>query len=286
MRSARTLPRARTCSARQRRGLFEAVQAKLSEQRTNHIATRSRSGALLQGRIFDDRGNRMTPTHVTKEGVRYRCYISAVVVQGQKGQSGSVHRVPAIEIETIVVKAIREQLGLPSGSDDRDLFAAYVESVRVHSDRIMIVMNQSDLENSATSADDPIEDPAAPVTLAIPWSKAATKRHREIIVPEGGSDRRVRPARAETRDKLLTSIAQGRRWLSQVISGSASIDAITEREGCSPRRVNMMLSLAFLGPDLVKAAVDRRLPRGIGVTRLFDPPAEWSRQHRMLGLTE
>ena len=266
--------------------LFEAVQAKLSEQRTNHIATRSRSGALLQGRIFDDRGNRMTPTHVTKQGVRYRYYISAALGQGHKPQSCSVHRVPAVEIEAIVAKAIREQLGLPSGSDNRDLVAAHVEGVRVYSDRITIVMNQSRLESSVTSEDDAIEDLAAAVTLTVPWTKTSTKRHREIIVPEGGSDRRVRPPRAETRDKLLTSIAHGRRWLSQVISGSASIDAITEREGCSPRRVNMMLSLAFLGPDLVKAAVDRRLPRGIGVTRLFDPPAEWSRQHRMLGLTE
>ena len=44
-------------------------------------------------------------------------------------------------------------------------------------------------------------------------------------------------------------------------------------------------SLAFLAPDLVKAAVKGRLPRGIGVTRLRDAPAEWSRQYAMLGLS-
>jgi hypothetical protein len=41
----------------------------------------------------------------------------------------------------------------------------------------------------------------------------------------------------------------------------------------------MTISLAFLTPDLVKAAVEGRLPRGIGVTRLRDAPAEWSRQY-------
>src|SRR5215471_17593425 len=46
---------------------------------------------------------------------------------------------------------------------------------------------------------------------------------------------------------------------------------------------DMTISLAFLAPDLVKAAVEGRLPRGIGVARLC--PAEWSRQYRMLGLT-
>jgi hypothetical protein len=46
----------------------------------------------------------------------------------------------------------------------------------------------------------------------------------------------------------------------------------------------MTISLAFLAPGLVKAAVDDRLPQGVGVARLFDAPAAWSRQHQMLGL--
>src|SRR5712671_583163 len=46
----------------------------------------------------------------------------------------------------------------------------------------------------------------------------------------------------------------------------------------------MTISLAFLAPDLVKAAIDGRLPHGFGVTRLSDLPAEWSRQRRILGL--
>jgi hypothetical protein len=50
-------------------------------------------------------------------------------------------------------------------------------------------------------------------------------------------------------------------------------------------QVNMTISLAFLAPELVQAAVGGRLPRGIGVTRLRDAPAEWSRQYAMLGLS-
>jgi site-specific DNA recombinase len=46
----------------------------------------------------------------------------------------------------------------------------------------------------------------------------------------------------------------------------------------------MTISLAFLAPNLVQAAIEGRLPHGIGVTRLSDLPAEWSRQHDMLGL--
>jgi len=65
------------------RKLFEAVQAKLDQQRINRNTARRESGSLLIGRIFDARGNRMTPTYAVKKRVRYRYYISAPLVQGQ-----------------------------------------------------------------------------------------------------------------------------------------------------------------------------------------------------------
>jgi hypothetical protein len=40
----------------------------------------------------------------------------------------------------------------------------------------------------------------------------------------------------------------------------------------------MTLSLAFLAPGFGAAAIEGRLPRGFGVTRLTDPPMAWSRQ--------
>ena len=46
----------------------------------------------------------------------------------------------------------------------------------------------------------------------------------------------------------------------------------------------MTISLAFPAPDLVKAAVEGRLPRGVGIERLRDLPSEWSWQFEALGL--
>ena len=95
----------------------------------------------------------------------------------------------------------------------------------------------------------------------------------------------VRPIRSETRVALVTSIACGRRWLDEIVTGNvADVEQIAAREKRSVRQVNMTISLAFLSPTLVKAAIDGRLPRGVGVARLRDAPAEWSRQHTMLGL--
>ena len=84
---------------------------------------------------------------------------------------------------------------------------------------------------------------------------------------------------------MVVSIALGRRWLDELIADpTASADSIARREQCSARKINMTISLAFLPPDLVKAAIDGRLPYGLGVARLSDLPAEWSKQHQMLGL--
>src|SRR6185295_10375481 len=65
------------------RALFEAVQTKLDQQRTNHAKARQQSQSLLMGRIFDERGNRMTPSYAVKNAIRYRYYISAALIQGQ-----------------------------------------------------------------------------------------------------------------------------------------------------------------------------------------------------------
>jgi hypothetical protein len=118
----------------------------------------------------------------------------------------------------------------------------------------------------------------------IPWKKNTLRRRREVIVP-ASSGHDVRPIRSETRVALVTSIACGRRWLNEIVTGSVdNVEQIVTREKCSVRQVNMTISLAFLSPTLVKAAIDGRLPRGIGIARLRDAPAEWSRQHAMLGL--
>ena len=97
------------------RDLFDAVQAKLSEQVNNHKATRMKSAALLAGRIFDDRGNRMTPSHVRKRGIKYRYYLSAVLLQGQPERAGAVSRIPAAEIEGVVLRSVRDHLNLSCG---------------------------------------------------------------------------------------------------------------------------------------------------------------------------
>src|SRR4029077_1907209 len=261
------------------RDLFDAVQAKLNDQRTTHTVTRGKSDALLIGRIYDDRGNRMTPSHARKGGTKYRYYLSSPLLHGQPGRVGSVRRVPAAEVEALVASAVREHLGDPTESEGRDLIRNHVVRVEVQADQLAV-------ELKVAPSDPPNAVDNDRLVLRIPWKKTPMKRRRDIIVPASVSPRDRRPIRAEIRATLVASIARGRRWLDEIVAGTVtSVEQIAARDKCTIRQVNMTISLAFLAPDLVKAAVEGRLPRGVGVARLRDAPAEWSRQYAMLGLS-
>lgn len=115
------------------RDLFEAVQAKLGGNAVARQVRLRGSPAILTGRIFDDRGNRMSPTHSNKLGVRYRYYVSHALLQNRKTEAGSVPRVPAPEIEALALDGVRKHLAstteLPTAIADRDLIERHIERV-------------------------------------------------------------------------------------------------------------------------------------------------------------
>ena len=90
---------------------------------------------------------------------------------------------------------------------------------------------------------------------------------------------------SEARTKLGKAIAKSRLWLAELVAGTVrDTDRLALRENVSGRSIRTLLTLAFLAPDLVKAAVDGRLPRGFGVSRLVNLPSKWEEQQRLLGL--
>lgn len=122
-------------------------------------------------------------------------------------------------------------------------------------------------------------------SIRLPWRKRPSRQCREIIVAPDAKIADRRPIQSKTRATLLRGIANGRAWLDELVAGrAADIEAIAKREHRSNRSIAMMISLAFLSPHIVEAAVDGRLPRGVGVRRLVDLPSDWVEQSRILGL--
>lgn len=316
------------------RTLFDAVQARLDLQRSNHVTARRSSDSILMGLIHDDAGNLMTPTHTLKNGRRYRYYVSTALLQGEASRAGRVSRIPAAQVERLVANAARTRLidrrdktsrvgvntaaadqrssstgrgagKLPTNTptktpasttnslEGRHLIRSHLRRVDVHVNYLLVSMTRHAVHESAPTDRDADHRPndrrsaaRRPIVVRIPWTKPPARAAREIVAPAKSKQRSDnRPIRAETRAKLVTAIAQGRRWLDELISGTVtSTQEIAELQQCSVRQVNMTISLAFLSPSLVQAAVEGRLPRGVGVANLRDAPAEWSLQHKRLGL--
>jgi site-specific DNA recombinase len=269
------------------RALFEAVRQKSLAQWSHRTIVRNKSDHVLTGLLFDDAGHRMIPTHATKAGIRYRYYASTPVLHGEAktASTGSVSRVPAADIEDTVVKSMEAHLaakqdGSTSSAvrlEDREALAGLVAGIVVHRDKLVVRFKSDHEDDAPDRSDDP--------SLTIAWHKPPSKRSRRILLPHNESRSIIRPEQFERRALLVSAIARGRRWLDDVVSGRVTTVAeLCTREKCSIRQVNMTISLAFLAPNLVIAAVEGRLPRGIGVERLRDPQTEWSRQFEALGL--
>ena len=274
------------------RELFDAVQAQLTEQRSHYVTTRTKSDAPLRGILFDNAGNPMVRTHATKQGVRYRYYVSRPYLRGIiRPPAGAIVRVPAADLEAVVAKAVEQHLAQPStvpakkGSAEQKPIFANISRVEVRKDQLAIWLRPSD-EKVRDAGEDQRFVIAGNPALLIPWTKPPTKRFREILLPALATRRQVRPIKFERRAALLKSIARGRAWLDAIVSGTKTVEEIAARHKCSVRHVNMTISMAFIAPGLIKAAVEGRLPRGIGVANLRDAPAEWSVQFERLGLAQ
>jgi site-specific DNA recombinase len=272
------------------RALFDAVQQKLTDQWTTRTRIRNPNDHLLTGLLFDDAGHLMAPTHTTKAGIRYRYYVSRPCLHGEAktAKVGSVTRVPATDIEDIVVKSVNEHLRGQNGRaasaiTGHSAIAEAVQRIDVHKDRLVVRLKLRESPGTTKLADEiALADHGL---LTVQWQRPPFKRFREILLPHGASRKEVRPERPERRVRLVSAIVRGRRWLDEIISGSVTdAEQIALRERCSVRHVNMTISLAFLAPKLVRAAVEGRLPRGINIERLRDPSAKWSQQFEALGL--
>ncbi len=156
---------------------------------------RNQADHLLTGLLFDDAGHRMVPTHATKAGVRYRYYVSLPHLHGESKTAtvGSVSRVPATDIENIIVKSLNEHLiaqkEKPAFGRTHvgDVKAAleHVSRIDVQEDRLAVRLKSADDEETSDAADD--------YSLSIPWQKPPSRKSRQILVPHGVPKSEVRP---------------------------------------------------------------------------------------------
>ncbi len=269
--------------------LFEAVEAKLAAQARARRCRLRDLPAILSGRLFDNRGNRMSPTHANKRGARYRYYVSQAVLQGKPPPPGLVSRVPAAEIEALVVAALRNHLNARGGGEglpanDRDLLERHLERVTLTPNHLELRLREF---VEPTQAHDPVNDgssgpPIASVTtMAVPWTSPVPAAVKGIIhVPAHNT-----PIKASRREALLIAIAKARQWIDDLAHGrAASFALIARREGKVERHIRLLAPLAFVSPRIVSALLDGTAPADLTLTKLARAlPYCWAEQERRVG---
>jgi site-specific DNA recombinase len=237
------------------RELFEAVQAKLAAGANARQLKLRASPSILAGRLYDDRGNRMTPTHTNKRGARYRYYVSHPILQKRNNEAGTVSRVSASEIEAMVLKAARrhfEERGSipgPNHVTDHDQIAQLVDRVVLKPEAIEIRF--APLEQ----AEGPGEQTA--VVVAVPWKPTGVAAVKGLLHTPAAKT----PMTAMERNTLLTAIAKARAWIEDLTEGRVTAFAdIAKREGKAERHIRLLAPLAFVSPSLVADIVHGAAP--------------------------
>ena len=271
-----------------------SVQAKLVANAVDRQVRLKGSAAILTGRIFDDCGNRMSPTHSNKLGLRYRYYVSHAILQKRNAEAGSIARVPAPEIEILVLDGVRKHLAATAGAEppsamaDRDLIERHVERIMVKPQAIeMRLVAPAEASNEAArqgiGVNHAPRGEVPPITITLPWTTpnfAAVKGIVHTPSPQSA----MKP---ESRGSLLTAIVKAQGWIDDIRLGRiASFAEIAKREAQGERHIRLLAPLAFLSPRIIAAIVDGTAPADLTVTGLAKAlPYSWAEQEERVGLS-
>lgn len=308
------------------RDLWALVQAQLNRDNQGRAnGLRANSPSLLVGLLKDASGNRLIPSHTSKNGKRYRYYVSHGRAVGGVRPNTSL-RLPANDLERQVTvrlqsflrsgKNILDELGAPGDSSTRmhqlvqaaakqsellssptsaagkNLVREIVRGVVVHPDRIRVEVSKQKLggilNNDSRALTSKVPDPRKQTSDATICLEIESRIKRC-----GGETRLVLPPDSadQTRQptsSLLKAVARGRQWHEWILAGRISSQrAIAQKLALSERYVGRVLECAFLAPDIVESILAGRQPSNLTFEKLTRGlPLGWEEQRRQLGFLQ
>jgi site-specific DNA recombinase len=264
----------------------------------------------LAGKLFDESGEGLTPSHAVKGKRRYRYYVSRCLIKGTANQSAAGWRIPAAEIERSVAAAasmiLEDHTAIVADLEQSDSDASQIKSIleeagawsrRLRSEAeagnaLGLLVDRVELRQDGIrlSIKLPIGSSEklvgrGPAHLALTRLIPMPMRRRGIemkfvIDGDPGAAPRTDPA-------LLKLIARAHCWFNDLLSGrAASMVEIGKREKVGKRYVSRIVRLAFLAPEIVEQIVNGCQPPELTAESLLKDhtqlPLSWESQHKML----
>ncbi len=263
---------------------------------------RAKHPSLLAGKIFDDQGCSMSPSHAVKKGKRYRYYTSQAILKQTPEKAGSLPRIPAAEVESAVIRTLTALLSSPlqlskaitatveemgickrkaAGlikkiTDHPEALRSLLDKLILSDKKIMLSISLSALR-AALDLKPPETNSAFEILEKIQIQRCQGEAKLIITDKISGDLQSVNPP-------LIKAIARGHAWNQMLMKNEvASIKELASREGISVRYICRLLPLAKLAPDIVENILDGYQHPSLTVNALCDlAPASWSKQHQTL----
>ena len=304
--------------------LWDAVQAVLAENRVaKSTGARAKQPSLLTGVLFDEMGGRLTPTYCVKKGTRYRYYVSTSLVTGDAKGSSRRYRIPAGDLETVVLNRLRafladqaetldvigpdagrgapqshlierarqiaDELGREAPEKIKARVTALVRRVEVRHDCVQIDVNRSILLAllAGQSFNLPMhgyKPSSSPDDIHTLTADARlTRVGREMKMLVNGQN-----DHAAADPSLLRIVARAHDIQSRLIQNTQlSVHDVARQERVSAAYIYILLRLAWLVPDITTAIVNGRQPLQLNAMRLMrftsELSGDWAQQRALLG---
>ncbi len=307
--------------------LWDAVQSLLAENRADRASgSKADHPSLLAGLAYDvDGETRLSPTHAVKAGKRYRYYVSRTLVTATRSSSPDGRRVPAHDLEQLVIGQVRRFL-----TDEAALFAALdrtipgiaerrkvldqasrlardwprlaaaearrillglLERVSLHPDRIDIHLRPDHLPKVLSgptrhgSPDAPEARAGSPLILTVSVALRRAGKEMTMVLETD-------PAATPTADPAMLRLILRARAMWEKVQRSevAGLGELAMQEGVSGSYASRIIRLAFLAPDMLSAIMEGRQPKELTAVRLLQEccrglPVEWQEQRSLLGFS-
>ena len=282
--------------------LWDRVQQKLQlgARRSRGRTVGAEEQSLLTGKLCDDTGDRLTPTHSTKSGRRHRYYVSNRLISGGPDPTG--WRLPARALEKSIAGLIADHIDIAAAErrlfampdlrgdgevqraakdlvhrlreQDRDLLRSILVSGTVSAREIHLTLDKAILEtNLGVPAGDLASDLCdihAPLQL----------RRRGVEAKLVIGERRPAP------DAILTqALREAHRW-AQALKGGTPLKTIAGDANCTGAFIRKRGQLAFLSPKIQIAVRDGTLSPEFTAEYILRQgiPLDWMMQERMFGV--
>lgn len=244
----------------------------------------------LAGKLFDETGDRLTPSHSRKNGKRLRYYVSRRVIAGGCEKHPDAWRLPAEQVEGMLTELIRRHLGRP------DAAASVIQclpaaEIKATAERLAACISSTDCLNLIEKVH--LRPGAMRIQLSTlvlaKWLDCLPGHIKESeLTIEAPFQMRRRGVELKLHlgdpppeiDKtLVQKIARGRRWLTMVINGK-SFSEIADSENVSTRRIQDIANLALIASDILDAITLGEQPSGLTTDYLIKTSvsAVWSEQ--------